>query len=69
MDIVAFGLEPTHILFATIGASLLMAYWLPRLIFVRPPSSSALLILFGMLGSLMFPGIFSGLDPTLNPEM
>ena len=69
MDDPVFGFEPVHILFAAIGGSLLLAYWLPRLAFARPPSASALLILFGMLGSLLFPGIFSGLDPTANPAL
>jgi NhaP-type Na+/H+ or K+/H+ antiporter len=69
MDDPAFGLEPVHILFAAIGGSLLLAYWLPRLAFARPPSASALLILFGMFSSLLFPGIFSGLDPTANPAL
>jgi NhaP-type Na+/H+ or K+/H+ antiporter len=64
-----FGVEPVHILYAALGASLLLAYWLPRLVFQRPPSSSALLIGFGMLGSVLFPGIFAGLDPTLNPAI
>ena len=62
-----FGLDPLHILYAAIGASLLLAYWLPRLIFRRPPSASALLIAFGMLGSLLFPDLFGALDPTENP--
>ena len=69
MDDAAFGFEPVHILFAAIGGSLLLAYWLPRLAFARPPSASALLILFGMIGSVLFPGIFSGLDPTANPAL
>jgi sodium/hydrogen antiporter len=65
----AFGFEPVHILFAVLGCSLLLAYWLPRLFFCRPPSASALLIGFGMLGSLAFPDVFSGLDPTTNPTV
>ena len=59
MEDPAFGFEPIHILFAAIGGSLLLAYWLPRLIFPRPPSTSAILILFGMLGSFLFPDAFS----------
>jgi sodium/hydrogen antiporter len=69
MDDPAFSFDPVHILFAAIGGSLLLAYWLPRLVFPRPPSASALLILFGMLGSLSFPDIFSGFDPTANPAL
>ena len=63
MEDSAFGLEPVSILFATVDGSLLLAYWLPRLVFQRPPSVSALLIPFVMLGSLLFPGIFCGLGP------
>ncbi len=69
MEDAAFGLDPAHILYAVIGGSLLLAYWLPRLVFHRPPAASALLILLGMLGSLLFPGVFSGLDPTTNPAI
>ena len=63
----AFGRDPIHVFYASLGASLLLAYWIPRLAFRRPPSSSALLIGFGMLASLLFPKIFAGLDPTINP--
>lgn len=66
-DYVAFSFDSAHVLYAAIGASLLLAYWLPRLAFRRPPSSSALLIGFGMLGSLLFPEMFAGIDPTTNP--
>ena len=64
-----FGFDPVHILFAALGGSLLLAYWLPRLIFRRPPSTSAILILCGMLASFIFPDAFSSLDPTTNPEI
>ncbi|HYI06132.1 MAG TPA: cation:proton antiporter, partial [Reyranella sp.] len=69
MDDQTFGFEPIHVLFAATGGSLLLAYWLPKLIFSRPPATSAILILFGMLGSILFPDAFSGLDPTTNPEI
>jgi NhaP-type Na+/H+ or K+/H+ antiporter len=65
----AFGFDPTHVLFAAIGASLLLAYWLPRLVSPRPPSASALLILFGMLAATLFPGLFAALDPTASPAV
>lgn len=69
MDEPLFGFESYHILFAAIGASLILSYWLPRLIFSRPPAVSAMLMAFGMLGSVLFPGIFAGIDPTSNPEI
>jgi len=67
MDDPLFGFESYHILLAAIGASLLLSYWLPRLVFRRPPAVSALLMAFGMLASALFPGIIAGIDPTSNP--
>ncbi len=69
MDDPRFGFDPYHVLLVTLGASLLMAYWLPRLIFRRPPAVTALLMAFGMGGSLLFPDIFAGIDPTVNPGL
>lgn len=68
MDEPAFAFDPMHVLFAAVGASLFLAHWLPRLAFRRPPAASALLILFGMLGAVAFPGAFAILDPTLHPD-
>lgn len=67
MDEPLFGFDPHHILLAALGASLLLSYWLPRLVFRRTPAASALLMAFGMIGSVLFPGIFDNLDPTANP--
>ena len=50
------------------GISLLLSYWLPRLFVKRPPAATALLMLCGMAGSLLFPGVVAGIDPTQNPE-
>jgi NhaP-type Na+/H+ or K+/H+ antiporter len=62
-----FGFDPYHILLVALGASLLLSYWLPHLFIRRPPAATALLMACGMAGSLLFPGIVSGIDPTVNP--
>jgi sodium/hydrogen antiporter len=64
-----YGFDPYHILIIIVGSSLLLANWLPRLAFRRPPAVSALLMLFGMLGALWFPESFAGLDPIATPEL
>ncbi len=64
-----FGLDSYHILLASLGASLLLAYWLPRLVFRRPPAASALLMVFGMVGYWLEPELLESIEPTANPEM
>jgi NhaP-type Na+/H+ or K+/H+ antiporter len=64
-----YGFDSYHILIIIIGASLLLANWLPRLAFRRPPAASALLMLLGFLGVLWFPESFAGLDPLAAPEL
>ena len=64
-----YGFEPYHILIAVTGAALLLSYWLPRLILSRPPAASAALMLFGMLGTALFPQTFAGLDPISSPKL
>ena len=54
---------------SSIGVSLLLGNWLPRLAFRRPPAASALLMLFGVLGVLCFPQSFEGLDPISSPDL
>lgn len=69
MDEPLFAFDDYHILLAALGAALLLSYWLPRLAFSRPPAVTALLMIFGMLGSLLFPGITASTDPTVNPGL
>ncbi len=69
MDDPLFGFERRHILLATLGAVLLLSYWLPRVAFRRPPASSALLMGFGMLGAVLFPGVSDDIDPRRNPVL
>ena len=65
MDDPLFGFESYHILLAAIGASLLLSYWLPRLVFRR---ARRLRVVdgIGMLASALFPGIIAN-RPNLNP--
>ncbi len=67
MEDARFGFDAYHILLVALGASLLLAYWLPHLLVRRPPAATALLMACGMVGSLLFPGIVVGIDPTENP--
>lgn len=69
MDDPLFALDAYHLLLAALGAGLLLSYWLPRLAFARPPAVTALLMIFGMLGSVVFPGISATIDPTVNPGL
>jgi sodium/hydrogen antiporter len=62
-----FGLDAYHILLVALGASLLLSYWLPRLFVRRPPAATTLLMACGMVGSLLFPDVVAGIDPTQNP--
>lgn len=64
-----FGFDAYHILLVALGASLILSYWLPHLLVRRPPAATALLMACGMVGSLLFPGIVEGIDPTLNPAI
>lgn len=64
-----FGFDPYHILLVALGTSLIVSYWLPHLLVRRPPAATALLMACGMVGSLLFPGIVAGVDPTVNPAI
>jgi NhaP-type Na+/H+ or K+/H+ antiporter len=62
-----FELSEFHVLLALSGAAILAANLLPRLLFRRPESSSALLMLLGVLMFGMFPGMPRPLDPVSAP--
>lgn len=64
-----FSLDSYHILLVALGASLLLSYWLPHLFVRRPPAATALLMGCGMVGSLLFPQVVQGIDPTENPAI
>ncbi len=67
MEDARFGFDAYHILLVALGASLLVSYWLPHLLVRRPPAATAFLMACGMAGSLLFPGIVAGINPTENP--
>jgi NhaP-type Na+/H+ or K+/H+ antiporter len=63
-----FTLSDFHVLLAVSGAAILLANLLPRLLFRRPTSSSALLMLMGFLTFGLFPGMPLALDPVSAPQ-
>lgn len=62
-----FGTEPYHVLLAVVGLALLLAYGLPSVAFSRPPSSSWLLMVFGLVAFACVPGMPEALDPVSAP--
>jgi NhaP-type Na+/H+ or K+/H+ antiporter len=62
-----FSLDSYHLALASVGAVIILAYWLPRFITRRPPAASALLILLGMAAALFVPGLPSVPDPRSSP--
>ncbi|SFG71508.1 NhaP-type Na+/H+ or K+/H+ antiporter [Palleronia marisminoris] len=69
MEDARFGFDAYHILLVALGGSLLVSYWLPHLFFRRAPAATALLMVCGMTGSLLFPDVVAGIDPTEHPEI
>lgn len=63
-----FGFDAYHVLFAALGAGIILAYWLPRFVSGREPAASALLILAGLAGFAFVPGMPAALDPVANPR-
>ena len=64
-----FSLDPYHVLITTIGALVILAFWVPRFFSTREPAASCLLILFGALGFSLVPGIPAALDPRDSPKL
>lgn len=64
-----FGLSPTHVLMAALGAAVFVAYLLPRLDFMRAASSSAILMILGLVAFAFIPGMPAALDPTVSPRL
>ena len=62
-----FGYDPYHVLMAVAGGSLLLAYWLPRLVRRNTPVP-ALLMVFGAVAYSLIPGMPALLDPTTTPH-
>ena len=64
-----FGLSPIHVLMAASGAAIFVAYLLPRMIFRRTASSSALLMILGAVIFNFVPGMPVVPDPTISPAI
>jgi len=64
-----FGYDPYHVLMAAVGAAMLLAYWLPRTVLRRGPSSYALLIVLGLVAYSAVPGMPDALNPTAVPRV
>ncbi len=64
-----FGLSAVHIVMTVIGASVFTAYLLPRVLFRRAASSSAILMILGLLAFAFVPGMPAALDPTTAPRV
>lgn len=64
-----FGLSPTHVLMAAVGAAVFAAYLLPRAAFLRATSSSGLLMILGLVIFTFVPGMPEALDPTVSPRI
>lgn len=64
-----FGLDSYHILLALVGASILLAYWLPRFVFGWQPAVSALLTILGAVSFSFVPGMPEAFDPLNNPRI
>jgi NhaP-type Na+/H+ or K+/H+ antiporter len=64
-----FGIDSYHVLLATLGASIILAFWLPRFLSGREPATSALLILLGLGVFSLLPGMPAALDPVRSPRV
>jgi NhaP-type Na+/H+ or K+/H+ antiporter len=64
-----FGFSPIHLLTAVVGAAVFVAYLLPRLNFLRAASSSAVLMILGLVTFTFIPGMPAALDPTVSPRI
>lgn len=66
-DASLFTFDPYHIALASMGAVIILAYWLPRFVTRRPPAASGVLILFGMAAASFVPGLPTVPDPRSAP--
>ena len=64
-----FGLSSTHVLMTALGTAVFVAYLLPRLAFMRAASSSAMLMILGLVAFAFIPGMPAPLDPTVSPRL
>lgn len=64
-----FGLSQVHVLMAAVGAALFIAHLLPRILFKRAASSSAIMMLAGLAIFNFIPGMPEIPDPTVSPAL
>ncbi len=64
-----FGLAPYHVALVAIGASIILAFWVPRFFSGREPAASALLILAGTIAISIVPGMPEVIDPRAAPKI
>ncbi|MFD2191039.1 cation:proton antiporter [Pistricoccus aurantiacus] len=62
-----FALNSYHVALAVVGAIVILARWLPRLISKREPVAAPLMILFGAGATLLIPGLPVLPDPRQAP--
>ncbi|WP_227370441.1 cation:proton antiporter [Halomonas sp. M20] len=62
-----FTLSSYHVALAVVGAIVIVARWLPRLISKREPVAAPLMILFGAGATLLLPGLPVLPDPRQTP--
>jgi sodium/hydrogen antiporter len=63
-----YGLSSTHVLMAAMGGAVIVAYLLPRLAIFSVASSSAILMILGLIAYTFIPGMPDTLDPTVSPQ-
>ncbi len=64
-----FGFSSMHILMAVVGFAIFIAYFLPRVLFGGAASSSAMLMIFGLVSFAFIPGMPAVPDPTVSPQL
>lgn len=64
-----FGLLPIHVLMAAVGAAVFIAHLLPRILFKRGASSSAIMMLAGLVIFNFIPGMPEIPNPTVSPAL
>lgn len=64
-----FGLSSTHVMMAVVGMAVFVAYLTPRIAFLRAASSSAILMVLGLVTFTFISGMPAALDPTESPRI
>ncbi|WP_110570901.1 cation:proton antiporter [Yoonia vestfoldensis] len=64
-----FGFSQMHVLMAAVGAAVFIAHLLPRILFKRGASSSAIMMLAGLVIFNLIPGMPAIPDPTVSPAL